>query len=67
MPEAGVGDLEPHDHRPPARAGLGRCFVTCTATLPFSVNFTALLSRFSSTWRMRVGSPRSAGGSAGSI
>ena len=33
-----------------------------TTTSPASVNFTALPARLSSTWRMRAGSPRSAGG-----
>ena len=56
MPIAGVGDLEP-DHarrrRCGPRAGRG------PRPRPRSVNFTALPTRLSSTWRSRAGSPRS--------
>ena len=36
-----------------------------TTTSPSAVNFTALPARLNNTWRIRAGSPRSAGGRSG--
>ncbi len=46
---------------PPPSAGLA---LTVSTTSPASVNFTALASRFSSTWRSRVTSPSTAAGTS---
>ncbi len=40
---------------------------TVSATLPFSVNFTAFDNRFNKTWRSRVESPLITAGTSASI
>ena len=57
--DAGVGDLE-------AQLSLARrCARTRTMTSPRSVNLMALPTRLISTWRRRIGSPRTAAGTDG--
>jgi hypothetical protein len=52
--DAGVAHRRSAGPTPPACSASRR---TVSTTSPRSVNFTALLSRFSSTWRSRVTSP----------
>ena len=60
--DAGVADLEAHDRDVDRRSETG---IARTHDLAGAVNFTALETRFTSTWRRRVGSPRTSRGQIG--
>ena len=63
--DAGVGHAELQPHRAACLRLGSATHATATRTEPCSVNFTALPTRLSSTWRRRAGSPPARTGISG--